>query len=105
MINEIKNLYIVMTTTNSEELANNFANLLVTSNIAPCVQIDKIHSIYKWQGRITHEAEYRLHIKTTKPDAAEEFLLELHNYDTPEIITIKADLTNAKYMQWLMRFD
>ena len=44
---------IIITTTDSDKIANNIAEYLVKDNLSPCVQITpNIQSIYKWKGKL-----------------------------------------------------
>ncbi len=56
---------VMLTTAGSQDEANRLAELLVASRLAACVQISAINSWYAWQGKVTHEPEYLLLVKTT----------------------------------------
>lgn len=95
-------LCITITTIDKETSAVKLANALIDNNLAACVQIDQIQSIYAWQGKIENTQEYRLTIKTLESlyDNVEEFLKQNHTYDTPEIIKIEIAQTNKAYNKW-----
>ncbi len=97
-------MLIVLTTTPTTEEAESLANGLVESRLAGCVQIlSKITSVYAWEGKITKDSEHLLLIKTLpeKYETVEEYILDHHSYDTPEIVAIDAEKVSAGYLKWL----
>lgn len=93
----------MLTTAGSQEEANRLAELLVTQRLAACVQITPIHSWYTWQGKVTHEPEYLLLIKTTAvryPDV-QAALLANHSYETPEIVQLPITRGLDRYLGWI----
>lgn len=102
---ESKNLSIVLCNTSNIENSKSIANKLVEQKLAACVNITpKIHSIYEWNGKIESEEESTMLIKTTSDllEKVEEVILEIHSYDTPEIIAFDIDKSNKDYLQWLV---
>jgi periplasmic divalent cation tolerance protein len=62
-----------------------------------------VESIYRWQGAIESAAEWLLLIKSTQeryPDL-ERRIVELHTYDTPEILAVPASAGLERYLEWL----
>lgn len=55
---------VVLVTTASIEEAEAIANALVEAELAACVSLLPIHSIYIWQGKLHKEQEWQLLIKT-----------------------------------------
>ena len=94
---------IIMTTTDSQEDANRLAELLVTQQLAACVQSTPITSTYTWQGELTRESEWLLLIKTRadRYDAIQEALLKIHSYETPEILQVPITDGSSAYLAWL----
>ena len=75
--------------------------------LAACVNIiPGLRSIYRWEGEICDDGESLLVIKTRAESVADltEALLELHPYDTPEVIAlpIEEGAGNPAYLQWLL---
>lgn len=100
-------MFIVLTTTATEEEAESLANGLVESRLAGCVQImSKITSVYAWEGKIEKSDEYLLLIKTLpeKYEAVENHILDHHSYDIPEIVAIDAEKVSAGYLKWLTEY-
>lgn len=60
-------------------------------------------SVYAWEGKIAKDDEHLLLIKTLPPkyEAVEKYILDHHNYDTPEIVAIDAEKVSAGYLKWL----
>lgn len=80
------------------------AQLLVGGRFAACVNIvDKVTSIYRWEGAVETEEEAMLVIKTTAAaiPRLRAKLLDAHPYDVPEILEITVDGGNPNYLMWL----
>lgn len=95
---------MVLTTTDSQAVAEAIANELVSNKLAACVQIDgPIKSIYIWEDRLASSQELRLSIKTTQPNIPElvASIKTLHNYDLPQIISIPITGGSDDYLEWV----
>ena len=88
---------LVLTTVAPDFDARSLAHALVEARLAACVNIDGIHSVYRWEGRIAHDPEQLLVIKTVdaRVDALREELFRLHPYDVPEFVVVQADTSEA----------
>jgi periplasmic divalent cation tolerance protein len=98
------NEIIVLTTTDSRELAEKIATELVREREAACVNIvPEIRSIYRWEDKICDEKECLLIIKSSaeKFDAIKNRIRLLHTYQTPEIIAIPIAAGDPAYLAWL----
>ena len=98
------NEIIVLSTTDSREVADRIARALVEAGDAACVNIvPGIRSIYKWQGKVCDEGEWLLIIKTVRAkfEALRVKIRELHTYELPEIISIAIDRGDPEYLKWL----
>ena len=99
-------LRVVLCTAPPDE-AVALAREVVGRRLAACVNIvPGLRSIYRWKGEICDDAESLMVIKTRADCVASltETLLELHSYDTPEVIAlpIEEGAGNPAYLQWLM---
>jgi len=96
----------VLTTTDAEDKARDLATGAVEARLAACAQIaGPVTSVYRWQGKTETAQEWQVLFKTT-PDgyeALESWLLEAHDYDTPEIIATPVVRGSAAYLDWLTR--
>jgi periplasmic divalent cation tolerance protein len=94
---------ILMTTTDSQDEADQLAELLVTQRLAACVQTTPITSTYTWQDTLTQESEWLLLIKTRadRYEAIQEALLKTHSYETPEILQVPVTQGSPAYLAWM----
>jgi periplasmic divalent cation tolerance protein len=95
---------VVLSTTDSFELARSIAGALVESGEAACVNIvTGVRSIYYWEGKICDEAELLLVIKSTVSSfgAIRNRIKQLHTYKVPEIIAIPIHTGDAEYLGWI----
>ena len=96
---------IVLTTVGPEFDVKALAHALVEAKLAACVNIvERIHSVYRWEGRVQDDAEQLLIIKTadTRVDALREELFQRHPYDVPEFVVLPVASTSDAYGAWLL---
>jgi periplasmic divalent cation tolerance protein len=97
---------LVLTTVARDFDARALAHALVEARLAACVNIlEGVHSIYRWEGRVTGDDEQILLIKTAdaRLEALRESLFELHPYDVPEFVVLPIDSTSDAYGAWLLQ--
>lgn len=95
---------LVLTTCPDEQTAERLAAMLVEQRLAACVSAGSpAKSIYPWEGRIEHETEIPLTIKTAAGRLSEltEALAAHHPYDVPEILVVEVVDGLDDYMQWI----
>ena len=95
---------LVLSTAGSESEARKIAQTLVERRLAACVNIvPKIHSVYRWEGRVEQAEEYLLLIKTVKAREEQVWaaICELHSYELPECIVIQIESGSAEYLKWV----
>ncbi|PRM89050.1 divalent-cation tolerance protein CutA [Aliarcobacter cryaerophilus] len=94
---------IVQTTTSNEEEAKKIAKILIQDKLAACVQLKDIESLYNWDGKLCCERETLLSIKTKKElfSKVKSKILELHSYDTPEIIELDISNISEDYLKFI----
>lgn len=94
----------IFTTIDSREKAQEIADALVERNLAACVQISAIESVYRWQGKTQHEPEYRLMVKTVEDRYAEieAVIRELHTYDLPAVYAVDMSRVSSEYADWVL---
>ena len=96
---------VVLVTVPSRADGERIAEALVGETLAACVNIlGPIRSIYRWQGEIARDDEHLLLIKTTRASyaALEARVLELHTYDTPEVIALPVEEGAKGYLEWIL---
>jgi len=95
---------MVLTTCNSSETSSLIAEALISNKIAACVNIIKgVESVYQWQGKIEHDKEILLIIKTRESlfSQVEQSIQELHSYELPEIIAVPIMTGEKNYLNWI----
>lgn len=95
---------VVLVTVSSREEGERIATAVVGEELAACVNIiGPIESIYRWEGRVQHDQELLLIIKTQQALVAElaARVSALHSYQTPEVIALPITSGSQKYLDWL----
>ncbi len=95
---------VVLCSCSDAQAARRIANALVEQRLAACVSIlPAVESVYRWQEKVESADEALLLIKTTSErfPALQKKILELHSYDTPEIIALPIVTGLEKYLGWL----
>ena len=79
------------------------ANALVERRLAACAQITEIASVYRWDGAVRHEPEFRIVFKTlaARYVEVEGAIRELHSYQLPAIYAVAVELADPRYAQWV----
>jgi len=88
----------------SKAVAAELANSIIEKHYAACINIvDNIASIYFWENKIRSDNEALMLIKTTKSKykILEEYILNNHPYDLPEIIASPITEGSDSYLEWL----
>lgn len=96
-------LIAVTTTVATREQAQALARALVELRLAACVQISAIESVYRWDGAVQDESEFRLVCKTTAAcyPALEAAIRERHGYTLPQIVASVLDPVYPPYAAWV----
>ena len=105
MPNDKDPIVVLMTTKDITE-AEKIAAELVKDGLAACVNIvNKVRSIYKWQGEVCHETEALCLIKTVRGnfEPLKDKIKSMHSYTVPEVIALPIELGSAKYLKWLVK--
>ena len=96
---------IVLTTVSTTFDVQPLALQLVEQGVAACVNvIPRIHSVYRWKGKIENDSEQLLLIKTVEerlPDLRAT-LFAMHPYEVPEFMVIQIDDLSEAYRSWLL---
>jgi periplasmic divalent cation tolerance protein len=93
----------VTTTAGSEKEATSLETVILEDRLAACVQRLTIASAYWWKGKIEHEPEILLLIKT-RADLAEDLMDKIrreHSYETPEIVVFPVTGGLPGYLSWI----
>jgi periplasmic divalent cation tolerance protein len=101
---EVSEHTLVLCACGSEGEASEIATLLITRNLAACVNISApVRSIYRWQGKVESTEEWLLTIKTVAVSFAElsAAIQSVHSYELPEIIAIPITDGFPPYLKWI----
>ena len=94
---------VILTTIGVDADPLSIARTLVDERLAACVNVlPSMESVYRWQEKVTQDAERQLLIKTW-PDRLEALmarLLALHPYETPELLVLDAGGSDA-FLRWV----
>lgn len=95
---------VVFCTVPNKDDAKKISKALLEENLAACVStIDKVSSLFSWNGEICSENELLLVIKTRKElfEKIEVVIKALHSYNVPEIIALPIILGSDDYLGWI----
>ncbi len=94
---------LVITTLATREQALALARDLVERRLAACAQITAIDSVYRWQGAVEQDSEFRLLLKTHADGyaALEAAIRAQHPYELPAIHAIATTQAYAPYAEWV----
>ncbi|HSQ94294.1 MAG TPA: divalent-cation tolerance protein CutA [Methanoregula sp.] len=84
-------------------LSAGLAKTLLEKNLAACVNITTVRSLYRWKGACCDDEEHLLIIKTRHvlADAVIRALTSEHPYEVPEIIVLPVTAGYAPYLAWV----
>lgn len=93
----------VLTTVATRDQAQAIARALVEARLAACVQISAIESVYRWDGALQCDPEYRVLCKTAAANwpAVEAAIRERHPYELPQIVGFALDPVHEPYARWV----
>jgi periplasmic divalent cation tolerance protein len=87
---------VILTTLPADADGQAFGQALV--NLLPVME-----SVYRWEGRVEHETERQLVIKTSRDRvvALWDRVRELHPYEIPEFLVLSVVDGNEAYLRWV----
>lgn len=95
---------MVLVTTPNLRVARKLAGAVLDARLAACANlVPGLESHYVWQGKRERTREVLMVMKTTRRQLAalEALILELHPYDTPEVIALPLNQGNVRYLKWI----
>jgi len=101
---QMNDVILVFSTFPDSTSARQIGTRLIESQLAACVNLcPSVESIYRWQGQIETAQETLAIFKTTRGvwPLFQASLLDLHPYDTPEIIALKPEDVSPRYAVWV----
>jgi periplasmic divalent cation tolerance protein len=96
---------LILTTVGDEPAAQRLSRTLVEEGLCACAQIERIESVYRWQGEVVQEAEWRILFKAAAGHYAqvEQRLRELHPYELPAIYSLRPDQAWPAFARWVQQ--
>jgi periplasmic divalent cation tolerance protein len=84
-------------------LSASLAKGLLEKNLAACVNIMPVRSLYRWNGECCDDEEHLLIIKTRRglSDVAIRALRAEHPYEVPEMIVLPVIAGHPPYLDWV----
>lgn len=97
------NYCIVLSTFDNEENLEIVISSVLENRLVACVQTIDIGSHYRWKGQLCRDKETLVLFKTRqdKYESLVKVIKSLHNYETPEIISIDILNGNKEYLSWI----
>ena len=95
---------LLVTTTVAERAdAERLARAMVEQRLAACAQIERIDSVYRWQGALQATPEWRVVFKTTEAHyaALEAALLYAHPYEVPAVVALSTHTVSVAFAEWV----
>ena len=94
---------IVVTTYSKEETGSRIIDALLSATLAACVQVVPIRSFYTWKGKVLKDREKLMLIKARSGDFGKirATILGNHDYELPEIISVRIDRGLAGSLRWI----
>lgn len=95
---------IVFSTLPSEEAARDIITKLVTERLVACgTLLPSATSIYQWKGSVQVDSEVQVILKTSAGRVTELLarITELHPYDVPEVLAVRAEDGLPSYLDWV----
>ncbi|WP_375318571.1 divalent-cation tolerance protein CutA [Candidatus Tisiphia endosymbiont of Oplodontha viridula] len=94
---------VILTTTDNQQVVDKLTISLLEANLAACIQVDNIVSYFKWEGKISSVLEYRIVVKAKSDNynAIEKMIIDMHNYDLPQIIKLDIQDGLPAYLNWV----
>lgn len=96
---------VIYCTVPDKKIAKEISKYLVKRHLAACVSaVDKVESVFSWDGEIEKEREVLLMIKTLRFnfEKIKTVITEHHPYNIPEIIAVPIVDCSKEYFEWII---
>jgi periplasmic divalent cation tolerance protein len=100
---EMPQFGVIFVTVPTLEVGQTIATALIEAELAACVTMFPVQSIYTWQGTVQQETEQQLLIKSDLRLFAqlEAKVRSLHPYEVPEVIALSIVAGSSAYLTWI----
>jgi periplasmic divalent cation tolerance protein len=94
---------IVLTTFENKEQGKPVIDTILQEQLVACVQEVGIQSHYVWKNELCNDNEILVLMKTTNElyEVLKNRLLEIHPYETPEIVRVDIADGSTGYLSWI----
>ena len=95
---------VVLTTLATDADARALVTELVAARLVACgTVLPGARSIYRWEGKVTEEAEVVVLLKTdgSKWEALSAAVRQRHPYDVPELLALPVARGLDRYLSWI----
>ena len=95
---------VVLATAPDAEVAGRIARTLVEERLVACVNVvERVRSVYRWQGAVEEAAELLLVMKTRADRCAAlaARVEALHPYELPEVLVLPVCGGSRRYLDWV----
>lgn len=99
-------IIVINCTVPNKKLAKDITKILLKHKLAACVSmIDKVQSVFSWDGDICEEKEVLMMIKTRRSNYGKIKLVieDAHPYTVPEIIALPIVDCSEDYLKWMIK--
>lgn len=100
---DVAPLLLLITTLPDREAAQALAREAVQRGLAACGQIEAIESVYRWDGQVCEDAEWRLLLKTipARREALAALVTERHPYELPALLCVPVAWAEPAFAAWV----
>ncbi|ELQ74806.1 Divalent cation tolerance-related protein [Trachipleistophora hominis] len=95
---------IIFTTFKDENEANLILESLLRKKLIACAQkIQKVESMYVWNGKIetTEEIQVKMTTLNSCVLSIDNVISKMHSYQVYQFIAVRLEYVNEKYIQWM----
>ena len=96
---------VIYCTVPDKKTAKEITKFIMKHHLAACVSVvDRVESVFSWDGELEKEKEILLMIKTVRPnfERIKVLISDLHPYNVPEIISVPIVDCSKEYLEWLV---
>ena len=96
-------MIIIKTSSDKFDVLEKICQQVISKKLAACANIlPKSYSYFFWETKIQKSKEYLIFIKTLKIREKKiyDIIKKYHNYDIPEILTLKVENIEKSYEEW-----
>lgn len=98
--------HVVCLITTPPDQAGPIAEAIVARELVACVNIiPRVQSVFRWEGKVEHDDESLLVIKTTRDAVGPltDAVGELHPYENFELVALDIAAGAPAYLDWIAR--